>query len=122
MDSRIAGAQRLFEHLAEHRWMYQPLLGYPRDRRFVIRARESLSGGIPERIDTAEPDPGQVRMPIPLIPVFATELFPSVIAWWLDRSLPCSPRQTAEWFIRFLFYGYVGALGRDHRLPDDTPT
>ncbi|MEO3796960.1 TetR/AcrR family transcriptional regulator [Nonomuraea sp. B10E15] len=122
LDSRIAGAERLFEHFAEHRRMYQPLLGYPRNRRFMIRARELLGGGIAERIDTAEPDPDQARMPMTLIPVFAAELFLGMIAWWLDRSLPYSPRQMADWSIRFLFYGYFGALGLDHRLPDDNAT
>lgn len=117
-DHRIASGARLFELFARHRRLFQPLLGYPRNRRFMVRARELLGALIRQRIDSIHPDPEQVRMPTEVVVAFTVETLLGVVAWWLDRGIPHSPRQLAVWFTRFVDNGYFDALGLDRLAPE----
>ncbi|TDC82569.1 TetR/AcrR family transcriptional regulator [Actinomadura sp. 7K507] len=117
LTSRIESGTRLFEHFAQHHRLYQPLLVYPRHRRFMVRAREAASVLVRGRIQAAGPASGQVHMPEDLASTFATELLLSVVAWWLDRGMPYSPRQMATWFVRFFFHGGLDVLGLGHMHP-----
>jgi AcrR family transcriptional regulator len=130
VEARVDSETLVFEHIATNRGLYKPLLGYPRNQRFVLRVREMASAQLRERIaaarertDIAMPTPGELRMPEELVLVFAVETFLGVVAWWLERGLAHSPRQMATWFIDFLFVGYFGVFGLDDVLvrPGDPP-
>lgn len=128
--ARIDSETLVFEHIAANRRLYKPLLGYPRDQRFVLRVREMASAQLRariaaarERTDLAMPAPGELRMPEELVLVFTVETFLGVIAWWLERDLAHSPRQMATWFMEFLFVGYFGVFGLEDVLhrPGEPP-
>lgn len=117
-DLRLDSGTQLFAHFAQHRRLYQPLFGYPRNRRFMIRVRELLSSQINERIRRVDPIAEQARMPPEVVAVFTVETLLGVIAWWLDRGVPYPPRQMAAWFTLFVDNGYFNVLGLDHLTPD----
>ncbi|PZG22087.1 TetR/AcrR family transcriptional regulator [Nonomuraea aridisoli] len=137
LDSRIESGERLFEHFARHHRLYRPLLGYSRNRRFMMRVRGLLVPLVRARIDAAtdgawsprewpptseSSTPREAPMPPELVPVFAVELLLGVVAWWLERGVPYPPRLMASWFIQFLFPGYFGVVGLEHLLPGGPQT
>lgn len=117
-DLRRESGTQLFTHFAQHRRLYQPLLGYPRNRRFMIRVRELLSTQINERIRSVDPIADEARMPSEVVAAFTVESLLGVIAWWLDRGVPYPPQQMATWFTLFVDHGYFNVLGLDHLTPD----
>jgi AcrR family transcriptional regulator len=108
---------KLFEHFAEHKRLYSPLLGSKGSSWFVARVRNYFIQLIEEREQLrARPPQMQAKsfeaaIPRKIVMTFAANLLISTIAWWLESGTQYSPQQITTWFLTLAIYGYVHALG-----------
>lgn len=109
---RIAGWERLFEHVGGHHRLYAALLGRRGDPWFAARLRERCVELARDRLRTVhDDDAGRDAASDDLQLVLAADLVLGAITWWLEHRRPRSPREMAEAVVRFTTQGYFGALG-----------
>ncbi|MEO3803143.1 TetR-like C-terminal domain-containing protein [Nonomuraea sp. B1E8] len=117
MPDRIAGWERLFDHVDRHHRLYAALLGRRGDPSFSARLREHCVELARDRLrnvrDHNASDTGQEMPPGELELVFAANLTLTAIIWWLEQHRPLPARQMAEAVVRFATQGYFGALSLD---------
>ncbi|GHO49342.1 TetR/AcrR family transcriptional regulator [Ktedonospora formicarum] len=111
---------KIFEHVAEHTQLYRAMLGKNGSPWFADRMREHIIKLLIEynrqwkqpgpRVDPAMPS----ELPVTQL----SHVLIGTIVWWLESEKLYTPMQIATWFHRFVFYGYLFALGYDITTPD----
>ncbi len=107
---------QLFEHVAEHTRLYRAMLGKNGSPWFAARMREHTIKIMleQERRWEYQLKPRQQidpAMPSDLPVMQLSQVLIGTIVWWLESENSYTPRQIATWFYRFVFYGYLAALG-----------
>ena len=107
---------QFFEHVAEHGRLYRAMLGKNGSSWFAARMREYTIKIMleQERGWKHQVEPGQQinsAMPPELPAMQLSHVLIGTVVWWLESEKSYTPRQVATWFHRFVFYGYLSALG-----------
>jgi AcrR family transcriptional regulator len=118
IDPRNASEQweKLFDHFAEHKRLYQAMLGRNGSPWFANRMRDQFASLMVEREELRQRLPApkggraQPLMPTEVAIVFTANLFLSTIAWWLESGKGYTSRQMVTWLLDVLVHGYVRAL------------
>ena len=100
---------RLFEHVAEHAWLYRALLLQQggawfaaRMRDYIVKTRREQGRRLLKDHPTLKEKIRQSGIPQELPVVMGAQVLIGTIVWWLESEETTSPRQMAEWFSRFL--------------------
>jgi AcrR family transcriptional regulator len=108
---------KLFAHFAEHRRLYQALLGSKGSSWFAAKMRDYFVTLLNEREQQRAQLPAfqgktfQSRMPREVAMTLMSNLIISTVAWWLERGKQYSPEQIASWFLGLAIHGYIYELG-----------
>ena len=107
---------QVFEHVADHARLYGAMLGKNGSSWFAARMREHTTKIMLEQErrwkQQIEPrQPIDSSMPQELPGMQLSYVLIGTIVWWLESEENATPRQMATWFHRFVFYGYLSALG-----------
>lgn len=116
---------QLFEHVAENARLYRAMLGKNGSSWFATRMRERTVQIMldQERQWTRQMAPRRhvdSALPVDLPAVQLSHVLIGTIVWWLESEQRSTPRQTAAWFYRFAFFGYLSALGYEALPPEGT--
>ena len=107
---------QVFEHVAEHARLYKAMLGKNGSSWFAARMREYTGRIMLEQERRWQHEmkprhPVDPAMPRELPGMQLSHVLIGTIVWWLESEKSYTPRQMATWFHRFVFYGYLSALG-----------
>ncbi len=107
---------QFFEHVAEHALLYRAMLGKNGSSWFAARMSEYIAKLMldQERLWKQQMEPRKQLdrdMPQELPVTQLSHVLIGTIIWWLESEKSYTPRQIATWFHRFVFYGYLFALG-----------
>ncbi|MBN2005471.1 MAG: TetR/AcrR family transcriptional regulator [Anaerolineae bacterium] len=104
------GWERFFEHLAGHAQMYQAMLGPNGSPWFAFEMRNYLANIVRQRIQALGEKGNPGSIPEEVITAFIANCCLGVMVWWLESGKAVSPTQIADWFSKFILYGYFNIL------------
>ncbi len=106
-----------FEHFAEHRRLYQALLGSKGSSWFVAKMRDHFVQLLEERekqraqLPTLQEKITQSRIPRAAAMTLMANLMIGTVAWWLESGKQYSAEQVAGWFLSLAMHGYIHEIG-----------
>ncbi len=104
------GWKRFFEHLAGHAQMYQAMLGPNGSPWFAFKMRDYLSNIVRQRVQVLGEKGNPGSIPEEVITAFIANCCVGAMLWWLESGKDIAPTQIADWFSKFILYGYFHIL------------
>lgn len=113
---RFVPIKELFRHLIDFHPFYRALVKSRKSDRLLKTGIYYLAKGIENKLTLSHENERSALVPIPILSNYlANEMF-TLLTWWLDQNMPCTPERMDEIFHQLVTPGVRVALGEKNRV------
>mgnify|MGYP001569019731 FL=1 len=111
--ARLLPVAGLFQHVQDHRRLYEALL-WGRGIELVFKKGQTyLSQKIEEQITARPPHKHDLPVPLPILSNYLAGTLLTLLKWWLDNNMPYTPQRMDEIFQQLVMPGVREVLQRE---------
>lgn len=107
-SSRFGFSFAMLQHVQGHKRLYKAVAGKQSGAVVLRHMQRMLAGLVQEEIEALEAhrsDAGGFSIPREVLTDFIVGTFMTLLAWWMDRSAPCSAVEVDRMFHRLVLTG-----------------